>query len=482
LRTALIKLHPAAERLWADLRPRGAVDHAVIALEHNARTDATRLDVTVEKWPPEQNLEGRTISLKPTWLPMRFDEVTGRIRFADGQLELTDLSATRDKSRIELAGRGFLTPDHRWEIQWTKLIADRVMFQQELIDALPASIRSGVRQLGYAGPVSVQGTAVLRGGDGLPLTAGWDVVLDVENGTLRNELKLDQLHGAVRLTGEKTANDFYCRGELEIDSLMWRGVQVTQIRGPLWLDGRQMILGSRAGGRAPGTLPRQVTGRSLGGEMALDGHLLLDDELRFALEWSLSNGDLEELARHMRNHRHDISGKVFSTLRVQGSKSGQHTWLGSGEVRLREADIYELPIMVQLLSFLSLRKPDTTAFTRSDIDFRIQGEQIHLDRIDFSGDAISLKGTGWMDWNRRVNIDFYTLVGRQEIPVPLIRALLAEASRNILLIQVAGTVDEPVIKRKALPELDDTLQRIFPEAVPRTTGLNVPWSSGGARR
>ena len=60
--------------------------------------------MTVEKWPPEQNLEGRTISLKPTWLPVRFDEVTGRIRFADGQLELTDLSATRDKSRIELAG------------------------------------------------------------------------------------------------------------------------------------------------------------------------------------------------------------------------------------------------------------------------------------------------------------------------------------------------------------------------------------------
>ena len=61
-----------------------------------------------------------------------------------------------------------------------------------------------------------------------------------------------------------------------------------------------------------------------GGEMALDGHLLLDNELRFAVEWSLSNGDLGELARHMHNHRHDISGKVFSTLRVQGSQSGQH--------------------------------------------------------------------------------------------------------------------------------------------------------------
>ena len=120
--------------------------------------------------------------------------------------------------------------------------------------------------------------------------------------------------------------------------------------------------------------------------------------------------------------------------------------------------------MARLLNVLSLRPPDTTAFTSSDVDFRLQGEQIYLDRVDFFGDAISLKGKGWMDLNRQVNLDFYALVGRQEFQLPVIRMLLAEASKNILLIQVVGDVDNPQVIKKPLPELDDTLQRLFPEA------------------
>ena len=45
-----------------------------------------------------------------------------------------------------------------------------------------------------------------------------------------------------------------------------------------------------------------------------------------------------------------------------------------------------------------------------------------------------------------------------------------ELFKNILLIQVVGDVDDPDIIKKPLPELDDTLQRLFPETAPRTAG------------
>ena len=166
----------------------------------------------------------------------------------------------------------------------------------------------------------------------------------------------------------------------------------------------------------------------------------------------------------------DITGKVSAVVHLTGAKAGLHTLQGSGQVRLREADIYQLPVMTRLLSVLSLRDPDDTAFTSSDIDFRINGEQMYLDRIDFSGDVLSLKGQGWMDLNRQINLNFYALVGREEFQLPIVKTLLAEASRSILLIQVVGTVDQPQVIRKALPDLDETLQRIFPEAAPRTAG------------
>ncbi len=100
-----------------------------------------------------------------------------------------------------------------------------------------------------------------------------------------------------------------------------------------------------------------------------------------------------------------------------------------------------------------------------------------FDRIDFSGDAISLKGKGWMDLNRQMNLDFYALLGRQEFQLPVIKTLLAEASRNILSIQVVGDINNPIVNKKPLPELDETLQRLFPETTTRTTA-GLPWSSG----
>ena len=60
--------------------------------------------------------------------------------------------------------------------------------------------------------------------------------------------------------------------------------------------------------------------------------------------------------------------------------------------------MYELPVMISLLKILSIRPPDQNAFSDATIDYRIEGEHIYFDRIDFHGDAISLRGKGEMDF------------------------------------------------------------------------------------
>jgi hypothetical protein len=68
-----------------------------------------------------------------------------------------------------------------------------------------------------------------------------------------------------------------------------------------------------------------------------------------------------------------------------------------------------------------------------------------------------------MDLQRHINLNFYSLVGRDNLRVPLISDALGLASQQILLIHVGGTLDEPELKREAFPGLNDTLQQIFPE-------------------
>jgi hypothetical protein len=110
-----------------------------------------------------------------------------------------------------------------------------------------------------------------------------------------------------------------------------------------------------------------------------------------------------------------------------------------------------------------VRPPDTTAFTQSDIDFRIEGDRAYLNRIHLDGDAVSLRGQGDINLQRQINLNFYALVGREEVTFPLLRPLFKEASRNVLAIQVNGTLDHPNITRHAFPELNETLQQLFPD-------------------
>ncbi len=474
LRNALGKLKEEAGRFWDTMRPRGTVDRVDVSVRFDLLTRQMRLDVTADKGRPKQNGDGRSITIHPTWFPVRLDDCTGHVHFADGQFQLDNVIASRGGSRVELAGHGQVLPGRPWDVTLTRVIADALPLDQDLIEAMPEPMRPGVRQLKYRGELSVNGNAFLQGGAGQPLAARWDLLLDIDDGALENQLKLEHVFGGVRLTGERNAQGFYSRGILEVDSLHTHGLQVTQVQGPFWFDGRQLFVGLRERDRPP----QQVTAHALGGELTVEAHILLTDQLPFAVNASLAHGDVSEISRSIHTQRLDISGRVYVVLQLAGNVLGAHTLQGSGHVSLREADIYQLPVMVQLLKVLRNRPPDATAFTSGDADFRVKNEQLQLDRIDFSGDAISLKGQGWIDFKRQVSLDFYALLGREEIQLPLIRKVLAEASRNILSIEVRGDIDNPQVNKKPLPELDETLQRLFPEATARTAAPELPWSSG----
>jgi hypothetical protein len=225
--------------------------------------------------------------------------------------------------------------------------------------------------------------------------------------------------------------------------------------------------------------PRQVTARLLGGLLSLDGMVLLTGDGAFDVQATLDNANLVEIARELAPHQPTPSGKVALLAHVTGNSQGKHTWKGDGWVRLREADLYELPAMITLLKLLSIQRPNSTAFTNSNIDFRIEGDDLAFDRIDFSGDAISLKGKGRMTGQRQIDLKFYPLVGREERQLAIFRPLIGQTGQELMLIEVTGTIDQPEITRTPFPRLDARLQQLFPElvrnepAVPKApAGLN----------
>jgi len=299
----------------------------------------------------------------------------------------------------------------------------------------------------------------------MPVTADWDLEVDLAGGGIDVGTGLNHVQGGLQLQGTYDGKSFQSRGELLVDSLIYGNIQVTDVRGPIWIDNRHVLLGSRAEGNVPGQLPRQVTANTLGGTLYGNGQVLLADDMQFSLYASLTGGDLAQIAREMKLQERNLSGKAFALLQLSGSTKGTHTLRGSGSVRLRDADIYTLPVMVSMLKIIRIRPPDQTAFTDSQIDFQVEGEHINLRRVDFHGDAISLKGDGWINLDREINLNFYTNVVRDDkYHIPVVSPLLGEASRQFMLIRVTGAFDDPKTEREALPGLNETFQQLFPEA------------------
>ena len=465
-------LAPGLQRLWANLRPRGSIDYLTVGLRYAASGTAQpgqwSIDVAGEKFEVRQNADWRPLSLEPAWFRYALDNVSGKVHYRDGQMELTDLLANHGHANLSAAGDCRVQPDGSCRLNLTRLNADQVRVDSDLLAALPAGMGQSLARFPLEGPLNMLGTLGLTVSPQpeIPPQLDWNLSLVTQNGRLLTPTPIDSLFGRVKLLGRQGAEGLFCRGELNFDSAMVRGVQLTKLSGPFFFDGQKLVFGALAERTVAGGAPRQVTAQLLGGTLAAGGDLELGNEGQFATQLALDNASLAEIAHVLAPHQHGLSGRVFGEASISGTAQGKHTWRGNGQVRLRDADLYRLPLMIRLLSLLSVRPPERTAFTTSDIDFRLEGDDLTLPRIDFSGDAISLKGKGSITGQRQIALDFYPVVGREEWHLPILRPLFGQTGRELMLIQVTGTLDRMDLRRQAFPRFDERLQRMFPELVP----------------
>jgi hypothetical protein len=157
---------------------------------------------------------------------------------------------------------------------------------------------------------------------------------------------------------------------------------------------------------------------------------------------------------------HRYRGRVFGSLEVSGSRAGAHSLVGRGQLRLRDADIYELPVVVALLKVLRVKAPDRNAFSSSLVDFRIEGPHAYLDNIELAGDAISLVGNGEIDFDSNVHMTFRSIMGDAQTQLPVMKRVLGGASGQFMLIHVDGTLASPEMSSEAFPTLSAALQKL----------------------
>lgn len=447
-------LPPNMQRLWNTLQPLGEVD---LTTTVQYWSHLKRMGVVVDLAP-----RGDTASITPVPFPYRMERLKGAIHYENGHADLSKLEAVHGPTTMTGGGSCDFQPDGSWQLHLENCTVDRLQTDRELITALPEMLRKAANELKPTGAINLRGSVDFSRSEQAdsPLKTQWDLAVDVHQGTLNVGVPLENIYGGARLTGTSEAGKFAMRGELALDSLTYKNFQLTEVLGPMWVDNNRVLLGSWAEARVPGKTPRRISGKLLNGSLLGDFQSSLGGVPRYLLRASINEADLGQFARLHLSGRQKLEGKVQGQVELQGVGRGTNAMSGAGQLRIYDADIYELPQMVSMLKILSVRPPDSTGFTKSDIDFRIQGENILLDRINFNGDAISLIGQGHIRPDRQVNLTFHAMVGRDEFQVPILRGVLGEASQQIMQIHIEGPLESPSLRKEAFPGVNQALQQL----------------------
>ena len=447
-------LPPEVRQAWDEVRPGGRVD-LVADIDHKTGDTKPAIRVSVNPRP-------ESATVHPVFFPYLLKQIEGRFDYLNGKLLITDFRGRHGLTAVHTNGNGNFGPDGAWQFELTGLSVDRLERSGDLLAALPPKLRKLIEQLRVTGKFSLHNTAIKFSKTKDPaaaINAQWDAQLNCLQTNLHPGIDLQNVHGTVRLVGASLGGASYSSGEMNLETVTFEDVQFTNVRGPLWIDETTCLLGSFATQHQRLT-PQQITANVYDGFLVSEAWVTFDGVPRYSVVASLEDADLSRITKERFPTDQDLQGKVAATLTLNGYGRSMHTLSGHGEVKVTEANIYQLPLLVGMLKVFRNGLPDTTAFSQVDTKYRIQGRHIYLEQLDFLGDAVSLLGQGETNFDQQLNLVFHGIVGRNQIRLPLFKNFVDHLGQQTLQMYVDGTLSDPHIHKQALPGINKLIQQI----------------------
>ncbi len=505
------------QEIWAGFRPQGTVGLIKVGMTMPIGHTSTNVVVEADLKHRQQRLASN-VSIFPTWFPYEIRQMVGNIKIGNGQIQVSGVSGKHGRTNLSCKGEGNYS-DQSWMVKLQDLLATSVKVDDDLLTALPTQLAPPVRQMKYKGLMNVHGEITIAGflesttgplinnaqqqlgyrglpGEGQATTPGymtsdptmaWDLNFAMNNAQMLVGLPIENVFGEVNLIGTYDGKRAECRGEVNLDSMTIYEAQITNVRGPIWMDNDRVSAGvladpADAASAAQNTSPltnttnttnkRSLSGEIYGGIARFDAQMANDERGRFYIQSTIADGDIQEAAADFATGVEKLQGRGFVAMRMGGDYADLESYKGDGTVQLREAKIYELPKMLTLLKLISVGRTDPTAFDSSNVNFLINGDEIDFERIELVGDAISLIGNGRMNLDQELALNFYSIVGRNRFHIPVLSELYHAGSQRIMWLSVDGSIDDPKLSRQILPQLNDSIRQLFQPAQPRSPLLD----------
>lgn len=456
-----------AKQVWEELQPSGSIDQVVATIQRpfvDAPID-THIAATENR---DANSSGpKSLRLFPRKLPYLLDDVSGQVVYHNGIVTIHRATAQNGATRIDLKGKCSSLPDDKWRAELTWLPNTRFMVDSQFVRAMPQSIQESMHKLDFYGPVSVLGTSQATfGRTPQDFSSSWDCRLAIEDGRLSTGTHLSAMRGTVWVRGTSDHQKLNATGQISMDAMRVLKTPVFNLEGPFAILDSKVYFGSQVQEAVPtsdpNNTPRDLTASALAGTLRMGGWGRLDTG-KFDVNAFLENAQLSSLVKDIGIQSRQPDATCNASLKFHGVPWNPQTYRGEGEIHLTDAKLYELPFMMRLFTVASVNANDASAFQRADIGFKLDGDHIPL-QVSADGEVLRLRGEGWTNLRRDVELQLYTYVGRRTPIGKVITPIFPESRfATFMTVDVTGSLDNPEMQRRPFPQLGATLQTMFPE-------------------
>ncbi|MDR3622485.1 MAG: AsmA-like C-terminal region-containing protein [Paludisphaera borealis] len=447
-------LQAAWQKSWAIINPSGASDvTAKVRIEPNT-PDNTRITISPR---PESGIrlvvpKAAEPGVEPGQkIELRMDDALGQFEFVNGKVAMRGVTFRFHGAPVQFAeGQVEVKDSGQFDLAVSDLWVQGIRLDSDLRRIMPSLMAQFAHRLDDGHPFTARGNLQI-GWSGRPddlAFCSWDHTnVFFINNSIEAGIPLKHIQGSLKdVSGKSNGQQLEVHGIMDLGSVSFAGLQITQLEGPIDVQGGVARL-------------RSLRGKLLGGELFGDGEITLDDTPRYKTSLSLTAADLQEYARSLPG-RQSFSGVVNAAVEFNGLGSDIRSMQGNGKGSIREGDIGKLPVMLRFFRGInqtlspgaSPRGGDKTAlFDSADLEFQIVNGFTTFNSIKLTGPAFSLQGKGTRDPLDNLDLRLEPVYGRGRFEVPIFTDLLRGATGQLMSVNIKGTLTQPQPSVKLAP-------------------------------
>lgn len=439
-------LGPQLKKVWKTFTPTGRMDFLA------------QVDV-----PPHQEPDVRVTvtavncAIRPAFFPYDLGGLTGVIRYGRGRVQLENVVCRHGDTALAVDQADvYLKPEGGVWANLVNLKGNPLVPEKDFTHALPPLLRQVCETLQLRQPLGLKTQLTIETfpGEDVPPLIFWDGEILLRNATLEVGVPLEHLSGRAACRGRYNGHEI----EGLVGNLLLQ--EATLFRQPFHDIHSQLEVRKEAPDvlRLP-NLKAGIFGGDIGGEGRID----FGRGLRYELNLTASQIRLEEFGRHNLPPGTPISGLAAARIYVSGQGNQLKDLTGRGNLDLPDGRLYNLPLFLDLLKVLGLRRPDGTAFEEAHAEFIFRGPQVVVSRLDLFGNSFSLRGQGELNLDGSdINLEFYAVWARamQMLP-PIINEIPPAVSQYLLKIKMRGRVGDVQCTKEPVPVLVEPVKALL---------------------